>query len=101
MYMFSVIHYRYPPSVYLSCPHLSLASTHSQFFGNGKRSCVNADPKKKHTKNSLSSQSYNAYNYKLNFSFFFFGIKIKNHASELKTNKLYNLNEETMRILFL
>lgn len=47
MYMLSVIHYRYPPSVYLSCPHLSLASTHSQFFGNGKRSCVNADPKKK------------------------------------------------------
>lgn len=47
MYMLSVIHYRYPPSVYLSCPHLSLASTHSQFFGNGKRSCVNADPKEK------------------------------------------------------
>lgn len=40
-------HYRYPPLVYSSCPHLFLASTQSQFFGNGKRSCVNADPKKK------------------------------------------------------
>lgn len=48
--MLSVIHYTYTPSVYLSYPHLFLASVQSQFFGNGKRSCVNADPKKKHKK---------------------------------------------------
>lgn len=81
--MLSVIHYRYPPSVYSSCPHLFLASTHSQFFGNGKRSCVNAGPKKKTQKNSLSLPSY-AYNSNKCFPFFF-GIKNQNHACKLKT----------------